>query len=88
MQRGAWQGAAGGGSLRCWGYNFDSELGNGSITDSSVPVLSNVSNVIIGETDRRRRGGADPAGVAGRRRAARMWCGRGTAADRRCMTFA
>ncbi len=41
-----------GGAVKCWGYNMDGELGNGSIADSHVPVsvnaLSGVTSIAAG----------------------------------------
>ncbi|MCF7673885.1 MAG: choice-of-anchor D domain-containing protein [Akkermansiaceae bacterium] len=38
------------GTLAAWGYNFSGQLGNGSTTDSSVPVLVDQSGVLAGKT--------------------------------------
>lgn len=36
-----------GGTVQCWGYNFDGELGDGTFNDSPLPVsVSNLSGVI------------------------------------------
>ena len=38
------------GTAACWGWNFDGELGNGTYTDSWVPVAVDVSGVLNGKT--------------------------------------
>jgi alpha-tubulin suppressor-like RCC1 family protein len=38
------------GSAYCWGYNYQGQLGNNSITTSSVPVAVDASGVLSGKT--------------------------------------
>jgi alpha-tubulin suppressor-like RCC1 family protein len=38
------------GTAYCWGYNGDGELGNGSTTDSDVPVAVDTGGVLAGKT--------------------------------------
>ena len=38
------------GTLAAWGYNYNGQLGNGSTTNSSVPVLVDRTGVLAGKT--------------------------------------
>jgi hypothetical protein len=38
------------GAAYCWGFNGDGQLGNGSTTDSTVPVAVDMSGVLAGRT--------------------------------------
>jgi hypothetical protein len=38
------------GAAYCWGYNADGELGDGKVSDSSVPVAVDTSGVLAGHT--------------------------------------
>jgi alpha-tubulin suppressor-like RCC1 family protein len=45
------------GQAYCWGLNFDGELGDGTTTDSSVPVVVDTSGVLAGKTLTQLSGG-------------------------------